>query len=379
MLPLWSLDSAIGTFNAKVELFHCSVNSCDEDDAKDSYATVLGGYLSYRSKPLWGFGVEIKHYYTHPIFSSQNPDKTSLTTSSGEGISPLAQLYLYYQNSFMEIRAGKQQLNTPLINNDNTRLIPYSYDAITAKIHLKESTTLSLGHVRRFRANNSESYTQNSSSGYAKDGVSFIGLNTRLGAVDHQWYYYHANGLYNALHMEVKSKIAYRASTNLLYGLQAIYTFANGDGVNIDNRSNGGDDVKLLSTKVGFERGGFETDFSLSYNFGNDGMSRGYGGLASLYTTLMITSGKKQGKPFAKSLKFKYTYDASTRKDAHTTALYLSNITYDDPTFHDTNALYIGHTFRFRPREYIQVRFEKQWVENANDKSCFRVISAYNF
>lgn len=379
IVPLFAIDTPIGTLKTHIELFHYDINYQDSSE-NDSYATVVGGFVDYRSKPLWNsLGVDFKHYYSHLIFDTKNPTKTSLTDTAGNEINPLAEFYLYYQNDFMELRAGKQQLNTPLINNDTTRLIPFSYEAITAKFNFSKNTTLSLGHVYKFRANNSENYTDFSSSGYAQNGVSFIGLNTRFKDVEHQWYYFHANELYDALHMEVQTQTPYDETKDIIYGVQAIYTFKNASGKNIDNSTNGGDDVLLLASKIGFKKSGFESIFSLSYNFGSDGINRGYGGLSSLYTTSMITSGKTQGNPFAKSFKLKYTYDSASRKNAYSSSLHLTNVTYPSAEFHNINALYIDHKFHFRPREYIHLRFEHQWIDNAPNRSYFRIISAYEF
>lgn len=377
-LPLFSLDTSVGQLKTHIELFHYNINTIGEDQSNDSYATAIGGSIYFRSKPLLGhFGIVCKHYLSHLIFNAKNPCKTALCDGAGNDINPLSQLYLYDQDDQLEIRAGRQQLNTPLINNDNTRMIPYSYEAITAKLKISPKSILSLGHVSRFRSNISNEFTKESASGYAKNGVSYIGLNTYFGDVKHQWYYYHANALYDALHLEVCTKTPFDATKKIIYGIQAIYTY--GNGVNIDNRNNGGSDVKLLAAKLGLAHKRFEWVASLSYNFGEDGLTRGYGGISSLYTTSMITSGKKQGNPFAKSLKIKYTYDSATRKDAYSSALYLTNVTHDDPIFHDINAIYIDHKFHFPPREYLHLRFEKQWINNAPDKTYFRIISAYEF
>ncbi len=377
-LPLWGFDTPIGEFRTHIEFFHYDINTIETGSENDAYATALGGFLSYRSVPVMDhFGMGYTQYLSHLIFSEQNPCKTLLCDGAGHDINPMAELYLYYSDDHVDVTAGRQQLDTPLINDDTTRLIPYSYEAITAKVRFDRDTILSLGHVSGFRTNTSEEYTDESSSGYARSGVSYIGLNTAFGNVKHQWYYYHADGLYDALHTEVSTKTPYDSSRDLLYGVQAIYTFNGGE--NISNRSNGGDDVRLIAAKLGIANDRYEWIGSLSYNFGDDGISRAYGGLASVYTTSMITGGKDVGNPFAKSLKITYNYDSATRKNAYTSSLHLTNVTYDDPALHDTNAIYIDHRFNFRPREYIFLRFERQWIDGAADRSYFRIISAYEF
>jgi hypothetical protein len=344
-----------------------------------SQATVLGGYIHYTSKPLHHVGFSVKQYLSHLIFESENPALTSLTDSAGENINPLSELYAYYKDETFSLKIGKQQIYTPLLNNDTTRLIPFSYKGITSRISWGTDSFLTLGYVTEFRANNEEDYTRYTSSGLAEDGVAYLGLHTQFGNTEHQWYYYHAPKLFDTLHMEVAAKTPVGSSEALNYGVQAIYTFNNAGGVNILPSNNGGGDVKLLAAKLGIESQKFSYTGSLSYNFGQDGINRGYGGLSSLYTSSMITNGKKGGHPFAKSLKIRYKYYSPSKDKEYSSALYLTNVTYKDDASPTTNALYIDHKFKFRPREYILLRFEKQWIEGEDDKSYFRIISAYTF
>jgi len=377
---LQAFETPIGEFQTHVEFYYYDINTLGSNHENDAHATAVGGFIAYRSIPLFEhFHLGYTHYLSYQLLDGKNPERTSLVGSAGKDISPLVELYVDYSDKSWEMKLGKQRLDTPLINDDTTRLIPFSYEAINMHYRFDEQSLLTAGYVWRFRPICSEEYTRMTPSGYAEDGVGYLGFNTEFGDVQHQWYYYHAPQLYDALHMQVESKTPYDTSKDIIYGVQAIYTFANGEGNNIENHANGGDDVQLLAAKLGLESSGFAWIASLSYNFGEDGISRGYGGLSSLYTSSMITTGKSQGNPFAKSIKLRYTYDSASKKDAYTSALYLTNVTYSDPTLKDINAIYIDHKFRFRPREYLHLRFERQFIAGEADRSYFRIISAYEF
>lgn len=369
-------ETSWGTFDAHIELFHYHIAAQEE---QESQATVAGGYLHYTSKPLYHVGFGVTHYLSHLIFESHNPALTSLTDSAGEDINPLSELYAYYQDETLSLKIGRQQIETPMLNNDTTRLIPFSYKGVTSRISWGTTSFLSLGYITEFRANNSEGYTEYTSSGLAEDGVAYLGFHTQFGSVKHQWYYYHAPKLFNTLHMEVAAKTPYDNARMFHYGIQAIYTFNNGSGENTRTGNNGGGDVKLIAAKLGIASEKFSYTGSLSYNFGEDGINRGYGGLSSLYTSSMITNGKKSGHPFAKSLKVHYTYYSPTKEKAYSSALHFTNVTYSDESSHTINSLYIDHKFKFRPREYILLRYERQWIAEEDDKSYFRIISAYTF
>ncbi|HEY9189736.1 MAG TPA: OprD family outer membrane porin [Sulfurovum sp.] len=365
-----------GRFDTHIELFHYDIDAQNDEESK---ATVLGGYIDYRSKPLYGFGFGVKQYLSHLIFESKNPALTSLTDTAGNDINPLSECYAYYKNTHTAFKIGKQQIHTPMLNDDTTRLVPFSYQGITSQIFWDSDTFLSLGHVTRFRPYNAEAYSEYTSSGLAEEGVSYIGFHTQFGNARHQWYYYHAPKLFNTLHMEVEARTPLNPSADIYYGMQGIYTFDDQGGIHILNRDNGGGDVKLVAAKLGLRSEKFSYTGSLSYNFGNDGINRGYGGLSSIYTSSMIAQGKTQGHPFAKSLKVHYRYFSASKDKAYSSSLYLTNITYRDDTYNTLNALYIDHKFKFRPREYILLRYEKQWIANEDDKSYLRIISAYTF
>jgi len=370
-----SKETSIGEIDAHVELFHYQISSHKNGEDLDARATTLGGFLQYTSAPLYHFGVGVKQYLSHLIFESQNPQSTSLTDAAGHDINPMAELNLYYKDDIFHVKAGKQQLQTPLINDDTTRLIPYSYLGVTAHIELDMRSQLLLGHISEFRANNSETYTKESSSGLAENGVGFIGFHTSFSDIKAHAYYYFAPKLFNAIHLQTESQYEYYDDKTLFYGLQAIYTHENDGGVNISNTRNGGGDVKLIAGKLGLKSEKFSYTASLSYNFGENGINRGYGGLSSLYTTAMVTNGKLEGNPFAKSLKVRYTYGNKT----YSSAIYLTNVTYKDNTKNTINSVYIDHRFNFRAREYLLLRFEQQWIKDERDKSYFRIISAYDF
>ncbi len=374
-LSISNKKTNIGQIDTHIELFHYQIHSNKEGNIIDTRATVLGGFFEYTSTPLYHFGLGIKQYVSHLIFASKHPENTSLTDSAGKNINPLAACYLYYKDDVFYIKAGKQQLQTPLINDDTTRLIPFSYFGVTADINIDTTSHLFFGHVSEFRANNSDSYTPYSSSGLVEDGVHFVGYYKTFSDIKVQAYYYDAPKLFNALHLEVESQHKYNENSAFIYGLQAIYTNDNKKGTNISNIKNGGGDVKLIAGKFGIKSEKFSYIGSLSYNFGEDGINRGYGGLSSIYTTSMITSGKLKGNPFAKSLKVRHTY----KNKIYSSAIYLTNVTYKDKRYNTINSVYIDHKFKFRAREYILLRFEKQWIANEPDKSYFRIISSYDF
>jgi hypothetical protein len=67
---------------------------------------------------------------------SDNPTKVDSTLMGlmgrGESVSALGQAYVQYQNQLMQVRAGYQYLNTPWEGQSDSRVLPASYNAVSA-------------------------------------------------------------------------------------------------------------------------------------------------------------------------------------------------------------------------------------------------------
>ncbi len=64
---------------------------------------------------------------------SSNPARIDSTLmGNSDSVSALGQAYVQYQNALMQVRAGYQYLNTPWMGSSDSRVLPASYNAVSA-------------------------------------------------------------------------------------------------------------------------------------------------------------------------------------------------------------------------------------------------------
>ena len=91
-----------------------------------------GGWLAFRSGLIGDmFGVHLAGYTSQPIFAPPDQDGTKLFAPGQNSIAVLGQVYGRVQIGDQEIRAGRQLVDTPLINPQDVRMVPNTFEGTT--------------------------------------------------------------------------------------------------------------------------------------------------------------------------------------------------------------------------------------------------------
>jgi hypothetical protein len=129
----------------------------DQDNAAstDTYATALGGILKYET-PVWsdlklgvaGYMSQKLHFAT----GSWDDGKTNLDFlgENGNSFAYVGEAYVDYSANDLTLRIGRQLIDTPLINTDEIRMLPNTYEAALATYSGIEKTTFTAGHIQRW-------------------------------------------------------------------------------------------------------------------------------------------------------------------------------------------------------------------------------------
>lgn len=129
----------------------------DQDNAAstDTYATSLGGILKYET-PVWndlklgvaGYASQKLHFAT----GSGDEEKTNLDFlgENGNSFAYVGEAYVDYSANDLTLRVGRQLIDTPLINTDEIRMLPNTYEGALATYSGIEKTTFTAGHVQRW-------------------------------------------------------------------------------------------------------------------------------------------------------------------------------------------------------------------------------------
>lgn len=104
----------------------------DNFDGSKSQAWAAGGWAAFRSGLVGDlFGVHVAAYTSQPIFAPLDEGGTRLLAPPQNSIGVLGQIYGRIQIGDQEIRGGRQLVDTPLINPEDNRMVPNTFEAAT--------------------------------------------------------------------------------------------------------------------------------------------------------------------------------------------------------------------------------------------------------
>ena len=143
-----------GKFSANLRAFYLD-RSFDEERTGKHNATALtaGGIIKYESSKFHKLSFGLAHYSSTRLgnkFSREDGIGTNILGRSGENLSFLGEAYLKYNIGQTMIKAGRQRLSTPLIQNHDLRLLPSVYEAIILQNKDISNTLLEIGFIDRY-------------------------------------------------------------------------------------------------------------------------------------------------------------------------------------------------------------------------------------
>jgi len=382
-------------------------------------STAIGGYLKYETASLNGLSFATAFYTTNEIDSRKTMDPT-LFGEGNDNYSMLGEAYLQYKFENTTFKAGRQKLSTPMLGDDDARMLPNLFEAYVLTNKDITDTTLTLGHVTKFaqgtfgRAYNggilsaTAGYSYVNSQDYAgefknvgtyafdesTDGITMASVTyTGIDNLKLQLWDYYAHDIMNIVYGEANF------SWNCLI-TDAIKPYA---GVQFIKENSVGDEFggEIESTygaaKVGFKVQNFNLSFAYSQTGENDAADNNnylenaivsaWGGMPA-YTQGMVTrhmflAGTKAAK-VAASYNFK---DMGTNL---TTAAYYTEFDMDENSGYgvERTASEAGFDAIYKPQavKNLQLRlrgnFPRGFAESTSGKTGwneYRFIANYNF
>lgn len=367
-----------GTVLGNVTLFSYNIDRKSEENA---YATALGGFLKYTTDITNPIFTSVRFHQSSPLGPDKNREQTQLfDNEDASSLTALSEAFLAYHHKSRIIRAGNMMLNTPMMNDDRTRIVPWSYQGLTFASERLSDTKIQVNYITKIRENTSSDYKKESASGKFDKGITMLALTYEgIKNFSLQSYYYYAPELFSTFIGQVDFKYVINENYLFCSGLQY---FKSGNGGKYNNRTSrdGGDDIDLLALKAGVDGNSWEVNLFYSQNFGLSGIIKGYGGLAKVYTTSMVANGRGNFKPETWMLKARYDFDPFEYGQTEF-ALWLTNTKAHDPRGDDFNAYYshIRHYLNIDTSLYLRFEAIDYLNGHRNDVNYLRLIASYNF
>ena len=361
----------------ELELFYYDI------DRKSNYAQAssLGGSLKYTTDTKFPLFASLGFHSANPIGKSHNPILTTMFNNDNNAsvLNVVSESFLAYRAKKRILKLGNVRLKTPMMNDDTTRTVPWSYQGFTYTGTAIKDTKIQLNYISAIRSNTSPTYKKESASGKIGDsGISMLGVtNTSVEGLNLQAYYYYVPELYSTFISQIDYQFAIEKNTLLCFGLQYYKSGNGGKYVKTENR-NGGDDIDLLALRINLDAKDFEASLNYSQNFGISGLVKGYGGLSKVYTSSMIANGRGNYKPETWMLKSSYNLPLGLYESE--VAFRLTDTKTKDSRGNNFQAYYLHFKHYFTKEASVFLRYENLDFDNQkDDTSFFRAIFNYRF
>lgn len=143
-------------------------------------STAIGGHLKYETAELNGISLGAAFYTTNEIDSRNTKDQT-LLGKDNDNYSILGEAYLQYKYGNTSFKGGRQKLKTPMLGDDDARMIPNLFEAYVLTNKDVAGTVLSVGHVTKF-AQGTFGRTYSGGILSATSGYSYVDSQNQVGS-----------------------------------------------------------------------------------------------------------------------------------------------------------------------------------------------------
>jgi hypothetical protein len=104
----------------------------DNSNGTKSEGWATGGWLTYRSGLIADiFGIQTTFYTSQPFIAPNDEPGSKLLTPNQRALNVFGQAYARAQLFDQEFRGGRQLVDTPLINPQDNRMVPNTFEGIT--------------------------------------------------------------------------------------------------------------------------------------------------------------------------------------------------------------------------------------------------------
>ena len=177
-----------GTVSGEIRSMYSQYNY---DDSQNIYATALGGQLKYELAEYKGFNGGVAFTTSHEIsaLSGDNTKFNDELTSANGSYTQITELYLNYKYKGLNLRVGRQLIDTPLADSDDIRMTPNTFEAYILTYKYEDLTFMG-GLLERFQGYDAGLDVDNPWQDTGEDGTYLAGLVYETNSLEAAaWYY----------------------------------------------------------------------------------------------------------------------------------------------------------------------------------------------
>ena len=171
------------------------------DNSEDNYATAVGGNIKYALATWNGFGggVRFSTAYDVDTLSGEGVHHNSEYASSDGDYITMSEAYIDFSYDALTLRAGRQSLDTPLVDTDDIRIVANSFNGYTATYKIGHVEMMA-GYLDEWQGSDADLDGEWIDMG---DGVAFGGATLLHENLDANLWYYNMSGSNNSLYLDI--------------------------------------------------------------------------------------------------------------------------------------------------------------------------------
>jgi imipenem/basic amino acid-specific outer membrane pore len=222
-LSATSIDEAFVAGKASGQI-RGAYTSTENDVGGNTYGTALGGILKYESAEWKGLKLGVAAYVSQKIHGATGKEGENLNTElfdmDGKSYAYVGEAYLDYTLNDLNLRVGRQQIDTPFADTDDIRMHPNTFEAAIVTYSGIEGTTLVGGVVTRWAGYDSEDTISKDKfkklGGNESNGVAVVGIiNESVENLAMQGWYYNIDEVSDAIYADATYAIPFSETMGL--------------------------------------------------------------------------------------------------------------------------------------------------------------------
>ena len=180
-----------GTVTGQVRALYSEMNY---KKSQDVYASAIGGFLKYELAEYKGFsaGVEFVTTYDVDFLSGEGLKRNDELSSQEQNYTQMNEAYLHYNYEGLNLRVGRQTIDTPLADSDDIRMVANSFEAYLASFSYENISFVGAALISWQGA---DAGLDDPWSKTGEDGTYFGGIIWSDDFIDASLWYYNINGI----------------------------------------------------------------------------------------------------------------------------------------------------------------------------------------
>jgi len=275
-----------GTVSGQVRVMY-SGYEMKTSGTDDTYATAIGGELKYELADYHGFNAGVAFVTSHDInLLTGDGDKQSSDMSSTQGsYTELSEAYVNYKYKDLNLRAGRQVIDTPLADSDDVRMVSNTFEAYIAS-YSYEGFSFMGGQLLKWQGTDAGLEEGDAWQKTGDDGTLFAGATFSNSLLDVSFWYYDFSEENNTTLNIANHSFYTDISLHNNLG-QELFLHTNLQYLNQSETDNSGIEASIYGALVEFIA--YDFGVSIAYNRAQKkdgkGSFSGYGG-GTLYTNM---------------------------------------------------------------------------------------------